>query len=224
MNLKLSILFCVFPLFLMSQDKKDIYAKYYEDQFYVGLQYNTLIFKSDATKNNGVPFSFQFGFIKDVPFNKQRNLALGIGVGYGYETLRPSVSITDNNGFFEFKANKNLSNYKYTSHNLEVPLEFRWRTSTSTNSSFWRIYTGTSLVYSFSNKAELDSNTTPISFRNIDELQKVNYSLYTSLGYGSLNFHIKYYLKPIFKDSVRTLDAQKLGFHQLKIGVMFYIL
>lgn len=224
MKTSIFILFFLCSFFVFSQNKENSYPKYFEDQFYVGVQYNTLLFRPEQIKNNGVPFGFQIGFLKDIPINKQRNIGFAIGAGYSYETLRPSLAIRKNNGIFEFEANEEFTDYKYTLHAVEFPLEFRWRTSTPTNANFWRIYTGASFLYNFKNSAELDVNNNAVRFNNISQLQKTNIALYTSIGYGTLNLHLKYYLKPTFTDNTTTTDNQKIDFGQLKIGVLFYIL
>lgn len=214
----------LFSFCLFAQENLSNENKYYEDQFYVGLQYNSLIRSTKGIENNGVPYSFEAGFIKDIPFNQQRNIGLGLGIGYSYDVLRPSISITENNSKFEFAIDENATAYRYETHNLEVPFEFRWRTSTATTYSFWRIYTGASFIYSFKNEVSLNAKNASTSFSDIDALNKINYTLYSSIGYGTWNFHIKYYLKSPFKNTITTLDNQKLNFNQLKIGVMFYIL
>ena len=213
-------------LFAQESDE-DVFVDnhYYEDQFYVGLQYNTLLGTKNGITNTGVPFGIEAGFIKDIPLNKKRNKGIGIGVGYLFDVSRPNVAITANGNKLDFTIDKNFSQYNYTTHNIEIPIEYRWRTSTPTNDSFWRIYTGISFIYTLSNKASFDDgNGNTTSFKNISQLNSKNFSLYTSVGFGTWNLYLKYYLKSPFKDSVRTVTGQRLNFNELKIGVMFYIL
>lgn len=209
---------------LMAQELTFSDEKYYEDQIYIGIQYNNLVTSNSDIENNGIPYSFETGFIKDIPLNKRRNIGLGLGIGYSYDILRPNIIAVPNGDSFDFSINNDFSNYKYQSHNIEIPLEFRWRTSTSTNSSFWRIYTGGSFIYNLSTKTELDTGTETVSYTNLDALTKINYVAYTSIGFGTWNFRLKYYMKSPFKDNVRTTNNKKLDFNQLKIGVIFYLL
>ncbi|NJB81595.1 porin family protein [Wenyingzhuangia aestuarii] len=218
------LLFLLAPLVLMSQATLYADEKYYEDQLYVGIQYNSLITYNNGINNNGVPYSFEAGFIKDMPLNKQRNIGLGLGIGYSYDILRPNITVTPNGTDFEYAISDTFSSYKYQSHNLEIPLEFRWRTSTATNDSFWRFYTGGSVVYNLSSKTEFDTGSATFTYTDLEALNQINYTVYSSIGFGTWNFHLKYYLKSPFKDSIRTTDNKKLSFNQLKIGVMFYIL
>ncbi|NIJ44247.1 hypothetical protein FHR24_000686 [Wenyingzhuangia heitensis] len=218
------ILFFITPLILTAQDKLYADEKYYEDQLYIGVQYNSFVTYNKGINNNGVPYSFDAGFIKDMPLNKKRNIGLGIGIGYSYDILRPNITATPNGTNFDYAISNDFSSYKYQSHNIEIPFEFRWRTSTPTNNSFWRIYTGASAVYNISSKTEFNVGSKTVTYSDLEDLTKINYTVYTSIGLGTWNLHLKYYLKSPFKDSVRTIDDQKLSFNQLKIGVLFYIL
>ncbi|GGF61426.1 outer membrane beta-barrel protein [Wenyingzhuangia marina] len=230
MNLKGFILMFIISCSLFAQQEEDdteVYVDdhYLEDQFYLGVQYNFLTGTKNGIKNTGVPFSIEAGFIKDIPLNKQRNKAIGVGAGYNFDVLRPNIAITKNGNDLIFNIDDNYNRYDYTSHNLEFPLEYRWRTSTATNNSFWRIYSGVSFIYNIQNSASFDDNNgNTTSFNNLTQLNKTNFTLYTSIGFGTWNFHVKYYLNSPFKDSLRTGNGEKLYFNQLKIGVMFYIL
>ncbi len=210
-----------------AQEKDEVVfwdANYFEDQFYVGVQYNLLLNAKNGIKNTGVPYSFEAGFIKDIPINKRRNIGFGLGVGYSYDILRPNIASTQTNENIDFAIDIENASYKYLTHNLEIPIEFRWRTSTPSKYNFWRIYTGASYITSFSNTVETTISGETNRFRNIDELRKNNYTLYTSIGHGVWNFHVKYYLKSPFKSTSTTTNNQPLNFNQLKVGVMFYIL
>lgn len=229
MNFKIFVLLLIIctPLFAQEVKEKDAYidSHYLEDQFYIGLQYSIDTFKSDGIDNIGVPFSIQAGFIKDIPLNKKRNNAIGIGLGYALDVVRPNIAITENNNNLTFNIDNSYSRYDYTSHSIEVPLEYRWRTSTPTNSSFWRVYSGVSFIYNIHNNISLEDNTANTTvFKDISELNKTNFTLYTSAGFGTWNLHLKYYINPHFKNNTRTETGEKFNFNQLKIGVMFYIL
>lgn len=214
-----------FSLSLFAQEE-DVYVDnhYLEDQFYMGIQYSSILSPKSNIDNNGIPYSFQAGFIKDIPINKRRNIAFGLGIGYSYDLIRPNVTITPNGNKLYFDINNNFSSYKYTSHNLEIPLEFRWRTSTATKYSFWRIYTGASFVYNISNKAMFETLSSSTSYSNLQAWKKNNYTVYTSIGYGTWNLHLKYYLNTPFTKSTQTVEGDSLDVNVLKIGVLFYFL
>lgn len=209
--------------FYAQQDSLFVDDKYLEDQFYLGIQYSEII-NSKNISNSGIPYSFQVGFIRDIPINKQRNIGFGLGVGYSYDVIRPNISITDTDGVFEYTIDDSLESYRYSSHNIEIPLEFRWRTSTATKYNFWRIYSGASLIYNFSNKAIIGTGSGERSFSDVEAWNTLNYTVYTSIGFGTWNIHVKYYLNSVLKSSTQSVDGEGLAFYPLKLGVMFYIL
>lgn len=218
--------FVLFSLSLSAQEEEENYIdnNYLEDQFYLGIQYSSILSPKNNLDNSGIPYSFQAGFIKDLPINKRRNIGFGLGVGYSYDVIRPNITITPNGNNLDFDISNNFNNYRYISHNLEIPLEFRWRTSTAIKYSFWRIYTGASFVYNFSNKAKFDTGSGSTNYSNLDAWNKTNYTIYTSIGYGTWNLHFKYYLNSPFTNTTQTVDGKALDFNVLKIGVLFYIL
>ncbi len=224
MRILFFVLIFITASFSFAQEKEFVDASYYEDQFYAGIQYNALLNTTSGIDNIGVPFSFETGFIKDIPFNKQRNIGMGIGIGYNYNILRPNIFINDNNGSIELSISNAISNSNYLSHNLEIPLEFRWRTSTATNHSFWRVYSGISFIYNLRNKTEITSNGSVLSFSNLDIFNQQNYTLNASLGHGTWNLRLKYSLRSPFKSNTQTIDNKSLSFNQLKIGIIFYLL
>ena len=76
-----------------------------------------------------------------------------------------------------FSIDNSYNRYDYTLHSLEIPLEYRWRTSTPTNNSFWRVYTGVSYKYTLQTSTSFDDiggNTT--RFENISELNQNNFT------------------------------------------------
>jgi len=222
------LFFCLFPFALWSQEKdnsNEYYdTNYFEDQFYIGVQYNLLSNTSSGVDNTGIPYSFGIGFIKDFPINTERNIGFGAGIGYSYDVLKPNIIIMSSGDDFTHTVGDEFSSYDYTSHNLEFPIEFRWRTSSPTHNPFWRIYTGASYILNISNKTTLEGNNTTYEHQDLHTINYNNFSLYASLGFGTWNFHIKYYLKPIFKNNVRNEDNQPIEANQLKVGIMFYLL
>ncbi|WP_010135177.1 porin family protein [Ochrovirga pacifica] len=218
------LLFLIATLSSWSQDSSFVDTKYLEDQIYLGVQYNSILSPNNNIDNNGIPYSFQIGFLKDLPINKQRNIGFALGLGYNFDLLRPNITIKDNNNKLQFDIDNSYESYRYTLHGLEVPVEFRWRTSTASKFSFWRIYTGASLLYNFSNQVVLNTGTTEITYKQLNAFRKIAYTVYTSIGYGTWNIHLKYHLSSPFTAHTKTSNGTSLDFHQLKLGVMFYIL
>ena len=55
--------------------------KYREDQFYFGITHSILMNKPQGYKPNSFSTGISFGFLRDFPLNKRRNVAIAPGVG-----------------------------------------------------------------------------------------------------------------------------------------------
>ena len=62
---------------IFSQQKQ----RYFEDQFYLGLAYNSLGGKVQDFKENKFSYSINYGFVKDIPVSKNGKFALGDWIG-----------------------------------------------------------------------------------------------------------------------------------------------
>lgn len=200
---------------------------YREDQFYVGLTYNWLQNNPSGVKQNSFSTGFHLGFMRDMPINKRRNVAFALGLGYSLNDYRQNMKITDVNGSRMYEAidesEVDFDKNKFSLHFVEVPIEFRWRTSTMQSHRFWRIYGGFKLSYLFVDKSKyVDGNETVRLFNNSD-FNKFRYGTYLSVGYNTWNFHAYYGLNSIFKNSAQ-LNGNPIDMQTLNIGLMFYIL
>ena len=91
-----------FPIVLSGQeatDSTDIYSKYREDQFYVSATYNLLGNKPEDVSQRGFSTGFHLGFIRDIPINERRNIALGVGIGLSSNSYNQNILISDINNF-----------------------------------------------------------------------------------------------------------------------------
>ena len=133
--------------------------------------------------------------------------------------------ISETNGIIEYNPTSSLISYdtnKLTLHYLDIPVEFRWRTSTPESHKFWRIYTGFKFSYLVYDRSKyVDSQVTNKVTGNSD-LNKFQYGTYLSVGYNTVNFYVYYGLNPIFKSAV--LNGNSLEVNTLNFGFMFYIL
>ena len=200
---------------------------YREDQFYIGITYNLLGNKPNDLSQSGLSSGLQFGFIRDMPINKNRNIAIGIGFGY-------SMNSYNNNLFIEKDANSNYvysiigseinySKNKINNHIIEMPIEFRWRKSTPISYNFWRFYTGVKIGYVLLDKYKFSGDSGDFTHNNIDDLNSLQYGLTASLGYNTWNLYLYYGLNPLFKNSAE-INGEKINMNTLKVGLMFYIL
>jgi hypothetical protein len=197
---------------------------YLEDQLYIGLTYNVLNNKPTGFNQNGLSGGLSFGFIKDLPINEKRNKAIGIGLGYSYNAYIQNLKITDTGSstVFEIIESQNFNSNRLSTHVVEVPIELRWRTSTPSDYSFWRIYTGVKLGYLFASNARFSDTSGTIILKGIDKFNTFQYGLTLSAGYGTLNLNLYYGLNTFFENA--QVNNEPIDLKQLNIGLIFYIM
>lgn len=207
--------------------------KYLEDQFYLGITYNSLLDKpADFTQRN-LSYGLQGGIIKDMPLNTERTFALGIGLGYAVNSYYSNLWASETSGGVEYSIidgdvilvgdqSITVKRNKIETHLIEVPLEFRWRNSSPTEYKFTRIYAGMKFGYIFSGRSKLVTTSDKSSFENQD-IRKFQYGLMLNFGYNTFNVHIYYALSNLLEDNA-TVATESLQVKPLRIGFIFYIL
>ena len=212
--------------FSQEESAKIVDSLYKEDQFYIGVTYNLLGNKPNDLSQSGFSSGIHFGFIKDMPINEKRNVAIGIGLGYSMNSYNQNMQIQEvGDGSYSYAIldGDTYSKNRFTSHLIELPIEFRWRTSTPTQFRFWRIYTGFKIGYNVINASKFNGDSGAYKLTNIDDLNKVEYGLTLSAGYNTWNIYFYYGLNPIFSDNA-VLDGEVINMNAIKVGLMFYIL
>ncbi len=221
------------PLFLicqftLAQDLVvEVDSLYREDQFYAGFTYNLLGNLPSGISQSGFSSGFHLGFIRDMPINKRRNLALGLGIGYSGNSFNQNLQISEgtNNKYIYSIIDNSIaySKNKFSQHLVEIPFEFRWRSSTTTEYKFWRIYTGFKTSYVVFNSSKYNGSPQNENYKNIRDFNDFQYGLTLSVGYNTWNFYLYYALNPIF-DSNALLNNNPMEMNAIKIGLIFYIL
>lgn len=217
---------CVLFSFAQEDNFKEVDSLYKEDQFYAGITYNLLDKKVENLNQSGFSLGFHLGFIKDMPINLNRNIAIGIGLGYSANSFNQNLLINKSStNDFEYiiSDEQTFTKNKFSIHLLEVPVEFRWRTSTPTDYAFWRIYTGFKFGYVIANTSKYEGDLGRIKYTNNDDFNKFQYGLTLSAGYNTWNLHLYYALNPIFSNDVE-INNEHLDISAVKIGLIFYIL
>lgn len=200
---------------------------YREDQIYVGLTFHLLTNLPESVSQSGFSGGFHAGFIRDFPINERRNIAIGAGLGWSLNTYGQELFIGEdenNNTIF-----RNLSDpevdydfNRFSMQLIELPLEFRWRTSTPETYKFWRVYTGLKLGYAYYFKSNFKQGNNQVTQTDVPELERLRLGATFTFGYNTFNFHVYYGLNPFFKDA--QLNATPLELSTVKLGLMFYIL
>ena len=208
--------------------KDSLYEKYREDQFYIGATYNLLNYKPSGLSQRGFSGGVHFGFLRDIPINEKRTFAIALGVGLSLNSYNQNLGIIkdDNDDIILDVINNDevdVSKNTFYTNLIEVPLEFRWRTSTTTSYKFWRVYTGFKFGYVFSNGSNFESDLGDFNLKNSDVFEKVRYGLTLSTGYNTWNFHVYYGLNGFFTDQ-QMIGSSEARLSEIKVGLMFYLL
>lgn len=227
----------LFPQLSLSQDEEDRYkipdsvpftidSLYREDQFYVGFNFNLVTNRPSTISQESFSGGLHLGFIRDFPLNQKRNFALGIGAGWSLNSFGQNLFINkDASGNSVFESLENDDRYstnRFSTQLIEVPMEFRWRTSTPQSYKFWRIYTGLKLGYIYHFRSNYKDDEQQVIINDLDELNRFRLGTTFTFGYNTFNFQFYYALNPFFKDA--TVDGEEFGISTLKIGLTFYIL
>jgi len=196
---------------------------YREDQFYIALTYNLLQNRPKGLSQNSFSSGLHIGFLRDIPLNKRRNHAIAIGLGYSMNDFRQNLKIVKGDTDFSYELDNDFDKNKFALHYIDLPIEFRWRTSTIQSHRFWRIYTGVKLSYLFLNKSKFTGKDETLKYFGNDDFNKFQYGAYISFGYNTWNFHAYYGLNSLLKPEAK-LDGKSIDLNTLNIGLMFYIL
>ena len=200
---------------------------YLEDQFYLGITYNLFLNKPTGVTQRNLSYGLQGGYIRDIPLNQRRNVALGIGLGYAVYSYYTNLVVRESDNELLYSALGSDIDYKRSkieNHVIEIPLEFRWRNSTPDDYRFWRIYTGVKFGYVFGSRSKFVSNEETISFTNKDS-RNFQYGLTFNVGYNTFNIQAYYSLVTLFDDGIIIADGgENIVVRPLRIGIIFYIL
>lgn len=217
--------------FAQEENSKDsiVDPRYREDQFYASVTYNLIGSAPTGVSLNGVSGGISFGFLRDMPINEQRNVAIAIGGGVSFDQFGQNLFIgEDENEKTIFRAlDENVVNFdtnRFSVATVELPLEFRWRTSTQNNFKFWRIYGGLRAGYAYWYRAYFKQPGNEVSQTDIPEFQRFRLGATLSFGYGTFNFYAYYSINPFFKDATTIDTSEEVNMRTLKLGINFYIL
>lgn len=201
---------------------------YREDQFYASITYNLLGRKISGVSQIGFSSGFHIGFIRDMPINEKRNMAIGIGLGLSTNSYNQNILISENNGDYNYALlddDISFSKNKFSTYLIEMPLELRWRTSTATDYDFWRIYTGLKVGYVIYNSSKFNGSPEDIQLSSIDDFNALQFGLTISAGYSNVNFHLYYGLNSLFDSNAKlNSENESIKMNAVKIGLIFYIL
>ncbi|GGX13285.1 porin family protein [Aquimarina muelleri] len=210
---------------LDSNKSIEIDSLYREDQFYVGVTYNLLFNKPKGVSQSGFSGGVHFGFLRDMPINKRRNVAIGLGLGYSFNVYNQNLFIgeEEEQSVFSVLDDVEYNTNRFTTHLLEAPFEFRWRTSIPETHKFYRIYTGIRIGYLYSFSSNFKQPGNQVRQTKVEELNRWRVGATFTFGWNTFNFYFYYSLNSMFNEKAMVQEAP-VGLNTAKIGLMFYIL
>lgn len=227
-------LFILSSSFLSAQDEdlqwlktNQVDSLYREDQFYLGFTFNFLTQLPEAIEQSGFSGGLNFGFIRDMPINTRRNLALGLGLGFNINTFGQTLRINtgaDDTQFFPISEDVNYDINRFNTHYIELPLELRWRSSDVDKNAFWRVYLGVHLGYLFHFKSNYSSQNQTLTSTDKSLLNPFTTSIKLTFGYGAINFMVNANLTPLFNDQQINSTGESINIQPIKAGLVFYFL
>ena len=228
--MKFSFFMLFFSCAMLAQDtlyyEKRIDSLYREDQFYFGVAYNVLQNKPRGLTQDGFSTGMHLGFLRDMPINKNRTFAVAAGIGLAYQAYNQNLIISNADNSFSYTLIERDIPYKknqFSFINVDLPIEFRWRTSTPDSHKFFRLYSGFKLSYMIFNNSRFITSTGNIKINNNNQFNAFQYGVYLATGYNTWNFYAYYGFNTIFT-SDPTFEGRPLDLSTLNLGLQFYIL
>ena len=206
--------------------KVKIDSLYREDQFYFSFTINTLQDKPVGLTQDKFSSGFSLGFLRDMPINKNRNVAIAPGLGFTINSYNQNMAISQPNGIPVYTIIDPLTDYnknRFSHFSVDVPIEFRWRSSTFVGHKFWRIYGGFKMSYLFYDKSIYQDDQGKIVVTNNKDFTKFQYGAYIASGFNTVNVYAYYGLNSLF-DSPKMDNGVTIKMNSLNFGIMFYIL
>lgn len=201
-------------------------SNYREDQFYAGVTYNFLENKPAGMSQQGLSGGVHIGFIRDFPINKKRNVAFGVGLGYSSNSYNQNLYLRETDDIVTYQildnSDINYQKNKLNIHVFEVPIQFRWRTSTAESYKFWRVYTGVKIGYVVNSIVKYKGGLGDFKQNNPPHLNRFRTVADISFGWNTWNFHIAYSLNKLFSNDAK-LNGETIDVTVIKFGLMFYM-
>ena len=218
-------LLLLISFFISFSQKNDVDNKYLEDQFYLGLYYSTLTSSPEDFNQNKFSSTLNFGFIRDFPFNEQRNFGVGVGVGLSLSSSNSNLKLSDLNSSVsgEIVNGQDFTKNKWNTTKIEFPFEVRWRTSTPTSYKFWRVYFGVKTSYLLKSKYKYESLNSNYTLENLP-FRKTQSGITVNAGNNTWNLGLYMGLNPIFNKEFGQNNPNLKDLKEFKLGLVFYIL
>jgi hypothetical protein len=138
-----------------------------------------------------------------MPINKSRTVAVASGVGFTYNNFNQNLAIAtvgDKQAYSYIDAETTYNKNKFSQLSIDVPLEFRWRTSTYASHKFWRIWRIKTELFAL-RQLYFDGSAWQSDVTGNTDFNKIQYGTYISAGYNTINLYAYYGLNSLFKSA-----------------------
>lgn len=200
---------------------------YREDQFYIDFTYNFIASVPNGVKVRGFSGGVHGGYLRDMPINIKRSVAVAVGLGLGYDQYGQNLFIgekpTGESIYTVLDENYNFDRNRLSMSMVEIPVEFRWRSSTPQTYKFWRVYAGLRAGYVYYYKSTFKQPGNTVYQTKLPEFDPLRLSATLCFGYNTFNFYGSYSINPYFKNATTT-SGEKLDFRSIQVGLIFYLL
>lgn len=222
----------ILPFTLSAQGESNsavVDSLYREDQIYLGFTYNLLSGKPDNITGPQFSGGFHGGFIRDFPLNQRRNIALGLGLGWSINTYGQHLFIGEEpdseRTIFRILDREKIDYDKnrFSTQSIDVPIQFRWRTSTAETYKFWRVYTGLRPSYVYYFRSDFQQPENSVQQTDVPEFNPLRLGATFTFGYNTFNFHFYYSLNSFFNKDA-TVNGEQIELRTFQVGLMFYLL
>ena len=218
--------------FLSAQESNSIPtvidSLYKEDQVYFSFTYNIVTGSPSEIRTSQFSGGFHTGFIRDFPLNERRNIALGLGLGWSIDTYGQNLFVGKTldlqSSRFEVldRSRIDFDVNRFTTQSIDLPVQFRWRTSTPETYKFWRIYAGLRPAYIYYFQSKFVQAGETYRETDIPELERLRLGATFTFGYNTFNFSFYYSLNSFFKDAM--VNEEELNLRTFQVGLTFYLL
>lgn len=200
--------------------------RYLDDQLFVALTYNVLTSMPQQMNQYSFPNTISFGYVRDIPLNKRRNIGLGVGVGYSFHTYYTNLSMTKNDSgpLISIMDSDQFKNNRFSMQSIDFPIQLRFRGSTAEKYRFWRVYAGVTPSWVVRTHATVKNDYMKVRYYNLPYLENWLFTANLQVGYGKFTLKADYTINTLFKSSL-VQDVPGLeDTRSLNFGLLVYIL
>lgn len=185
------------------------------DHFMIQIGYNGWA-SSETFNTKGIPRSFNFYFMFDLPFKSDPRWSVGIGAGIGSDNKyfkNTEIDITgtssDKLTFNDVSATDHFKKYKLLTTYLEAPVELRFVVNPENTNKSWKFAVGgkigTLLSAGVKGKTLLNASGGTVNNYTLKEKSKryfnsTRLSVGGRIGYGAIGLYGSYQVNAFIKD------------------------